>query len=43
VGQEKKITLWNNKKNDFSFQRFINDENDEGKCIAMFFIIIYLL
>eukprot|EP01038_Epipyxis_sp_PR26KG_P004495 gene4495-6351_t len=35
VGQEKRITLWNNRTNDIVYQRLIDDENDEAKSITM--------
>lgn len=36
VGQEKKIVMWDWKRNDPVFQSYINEENDEGNALAMY-------
>ncbi len=35
VGQDRKIVLWDNGKNDFLFHASLNEEYDEGLAIAM--------
>ncbi len=35
VGQDRKVAVWDTRKNDVVFQTFIDDENDEGLAIAM--------
>ena len=35
AGQDKKIVIWDNAKNDCLLARYIDGENDEGLSIAM--------
>ena len=38
VGQDKKIVLWDNRKNESIHTRFIDKENDEALAIDMYWI-----
>lgn len=35
VGQDKKVVIWDNKTNDPIVQVFIDEEREEGLCLAM--------
>jgi hypothetical protein len=35
VGQDKKLVLWDGKQGDPKYQRYINEEIDEGNAVAV--------